>query len=586
MKHWNLKRVLSLLLVVCMVTGLLSGVSAMAEDQTANYHEISTDGLTLATEDNAAADETETEEAPYADTDVVRVFVVLEDKPVLQQGYATRGIAGNAAAMAASKALEAKQAALAAEISANVLSGETLNVHWNLTLAANAMSVDLPYGKMDEVEALKGVKSVMLVPQYSIDPREQADLNTISSGNMIGSYNAWLEGYTGAGSRIAIVDTGLDSDHPSFNSAAFDYSLLVTSTKNGKQIADYDLLTAAKINEVLPQLHAAERYEGLTGNALYVSSKIAFGFNYIDATLDITHDNDQQGDHGTHVAGIATANTYVWTKDADGDLHAARQKNGVAGVSPDAQVLPMKVFGKGGGAYDSDYMAALEDALLLDCDTVNLSLGSSVSGHTFSDNDELFASLQDTDTVVTISAGNKFSYAQYNNTGTKMQLTQDTVIDTVGSPGSFGNAFTIASTDNSGLTGVMPVFNGVGTSYNDTSENYGAYAFTTLDTSADKSGTTYDYVFLGDPTTGEDIFGADESFEGLDLTGKIVLISRGGGVSFYVKANNAVKAGAAATVIYNNDSANNLNMNLTGYEYKNPAVLIPMISAESILAAS
>ena len=42
----------------------------------------------------------------------------------------------------------------------------------------------------------------------------------------------------------------------------------------------------------------------------------------------------------------------------------------------------MKVFGKGGGAYDSDYMAALEDALLLDCDTVNLSLGSSVSGHT------------------------------------------------------------------------------------------------------------------------------------------------------------------------------------------------------------
>lgn len=342
MKHWNLKRVLSLLLVVCMVTGLLSGVSAMAEDQTANYHEISTDGLKLATEDNAAADETETEEAPYADTDVVRVFVVLEDKPVLQQGYATRGIAGNAAAMAASKALEAKQAALAAEISANVLSGETLNVHWNLTLAANAMSVDLPYGKMDEVEALKGVKSVMLVPQYSIDPREQADLNTISSGNMIGSYNAWLEGYTGAGSRIAIVDTGLDSDHPSFNSAAFDYSLLVTSTKNGKQIADYNLLTAAKINEVLPQLHAAERYEGLTGNALYVSSKIAFGFNYIDATLDITHDNDQQGDHGTHVAGIATANRYV--ENADGTYTYA--DNGVVGVAPDAQVVVMKVLAR------------------------------------------------------------------------------------------------------------------------------------------------------------------------------------------------------------------------------------------------
>ena len=333
MKHWNLKRVLSLLLVVCMVTGLLSGVSAMAEDQTANYHEISTDGLKLATEDNAAADETETEEAPYADTDVVRVFVVLEDKPVLQQGYATRGIAGNAAAMAVSKALEAKQAALAAEISANVLSGETLNVHWNLTLAANAMSVDLPYGKMDEVEALKGVKSVMLVPQYSIDPREQADLNTISSGNMIGSYNAWLEGYTGAGSRIAIVDTGLDSDHPSFNSAAFDYSLLVTSTKNGKQIADYDLLTAAKINEVLPQLHAAERYEGLTGNALYVSSKIAFGFNYIDATLDITHDNDQQGELVVQVRIVRTLALPLV------GVHIARREGCRGRLLPDARTV-------------------------------------------------------------------------------------------------------------------------------------------------------------------------------------------------------------------------------------------------------
>lgn len=47
-----------------------------------------------------------------------------------------------------------------------------------------------------------------------------------------------------------------------------------------------------------------------------------------------------------------------------------------------------------------------------------------------------------------------------------------------------------------------------------------------------------------------------------------------------------MKAGAAATVIYNNESANNLMMNLADYEYKNPAVLIPMISAGSILAAS
>lgn len=46
------------------------------------------------------------------------------------------------------------------------------------------------------------------------------------------------------------------------------------------------------------------------------------------------------------------------------------------GAAPDAQVLVMKVFGDEGGAYDSDYTAAIEDAIVLGADTINLSLGS------------------------------------------------------------------------------------------------------------------------------------------------------------------------------------------------------------------
>ena len=40
----------------------------------------------------------------------------------------------------------------------------------------------------------------------------------------------------------------------------------------------------------------------------------------------------------------------------------------------------MKVFGKGDGAYDSDYFAAIEDAIVLGADSVNLSLGSTYPG--------------------------------------------------------------------------------------------------------------------------------------------------------------------------------------------------------------
>ncbi|MFR8334827.1 MAG: hypothetical protein ACLU9S_22745 [Oscillospiraceae bacterium] len=74
--------------------------------------------------------------------------------------------------------------------------------------------------------------------------------------------------------------------------------------------------------------------------------------------------------------------------------------------------------------------------------------------------------------------------------------------------------------------------------YNDTA----SVAFGTLDTSEKGSGTAYDYLFLGDPTDPEDTVkygGSAEDFTVLDVAGKIVLISRGGGVNFADKQKYA-----------------------------------------------
>ncbi len=63
----------------------------------------------------------------------------------------------------------------------------------------------------------------------------------------------------------------------------------------------------------------------------------------------------------------------------------------------------------GGGIAESDYMAAIEDAILLDCDAVNLSLGPTCRER-FYNNTSVYAELLDylstTDTVVAVSAGN------------------------------------------------------------------------------------------------------------------------------------------------------------------------------------
>ena len=575
MRRTHPRHLVALVLVLCLLLSCIPVAAAVSET-----HDIQLQEVPAAAE----ALQAETAELPELDTPApdenLRVIIMFQEEPVIEKGYSTSGLSRNASAMAYRATLEKKQAQAMAAV--NRALGQQLQVQYQFTLGVNGVATTVRYDQIAKIEALEYVREVYVENRYELD-EESPD--TATSGTMVGSYSAWADGYTGAGSRIAVIDTGLDLDHPSFDESCFLHGLELSAARFGKDMADYNLLTAEEVAEVLPKLHAAELYAGLTAGDLYRSAKVPFAFNYIDEDLDVTHDNDSQGDHGTHVSGIATANTYVWSKDADGDMVAARQANGVVGIAPDAQLLPMKVFGRGGGAYDSDYMAAIEDAILLDCDTVNLSLGSSSAGHTYSNYDALFDSLVNSDTVVTISAGNKYSFAEYNATGLKMQLTGDTVIDTVGSPGAFGNAFTVASVDNAGLTGVMPVFNGMAAAYSDTYDDYGMRAFWTLDTTEDHSGSEYDYVFLGDPVTGTHVYGAEEDFAGLDLTGKVVLISRGGGVSFFEKANRAVEAGAIATVVYNN-AAGSLNMNMSGYNYKNPAIMLDKAYGDMILAAS
>ena len=228
------------------------------------------------------------------------------------------------------------------------------------------------------------------------------------------------------------------------------------TTPLGQEQGSWDLLDREEIQQVLPRLTIAK--DGLTAADLYRNTKVAFGYNYVDGDLDITHDNDPQGDHGTHVAGIATANRYI--RQGSGFVSAAETVL-TCGVAPEAQLLVMKVFGKNGGAYSDDYMGAIQDAIYLGCDAINLSLGSNApgfvdpagSGVAFAE--RLFQSLTETDVVVTISAGNAYSAGYQSATGTDLHRTTDPDINTVGSPGSYKNALTVASVTNSGLTGPL-----------------------------------------------------------------------------------------------------------------------------------
>lgn len=568
MKNHNWKKGLaSLFLILCMTVQMTSTAFASTTGQT-DTEEPALEKVDDDMSDTAVSAEEVTEpETEYEDEDEVRVMIVMDEDAVVDKGYSTSDLADNSKAMAYSDKVEKEQNQVVDQISEEALDGEELDVRYNFTILTNAVAATVKYGDIESIKEVEGVSNVYITPKY--DVMETANPNTITAGTMIGSYHTWEAGYTGAGQRIAVIDTGIDADHPSFDGDAFDYALAETAKEEGTTVDAYQLLNKDEIAQVLPKLNATSMYSGLTADDLFLSDKIAYAFNYVDENLDVTHDNDTQGDHGTHVSGIACANRYVPTTDG-----YEAQESGVVGVAPEAQLITMKVFGTKGGAYTDDYMAAIEDAILLKADAINLSLGSSSAGNSTDSEayvNEIFDKLQGSDTVVSISAGNSGRWSDDSYYGGN--LASDVNLDTVGSPGSYTNAFTVASAVNSGYTGYSAKFDGVYDAYYNDGSSASNKAFTTLDTSSDASGTEYDYVLL----TG---YGEESDYANVDVKGKIVLVSRGT-ISFSDKHMNAEKAGAIGVLIYNNTSGT-ISISLSGSTATIPCASITQADAQTI----
>ena len=577
-----LKRILAVSLAVAVTVNGLT-FSALADDSGAvDFREVSTNSVSVKPSAEKKLD-TESGAPSYLDTDVVRVSIVLKDKSTIENtvemGYDIENIAENSAAMSYRSELQDKQTNVVNEIE-NVIE-EDLDVVWNLTLAANIISANVEYGQIEDIEALEEVEEVLIETQYYPDVLKDTlplDPNMATSSLQIGSQNAWDSGCTGAGSRIAVIDTGTDDDHQSFSEAGYLHSMEALAEAEGMSFDDYaeslNLLTWEEIDSVKDKLNAGTAYNGQSSvmpitQQAYLNAKLPFAYNYVDSDYEINHDNDKQGEHGSHVAGIATANKYI--KTADGFVKALEYPMALTqGVAPDAQLITMKVFGKGGGAYDSDYMVAIEDAIVLKADAINLSLGSGNPGASKSSTkkyQEIFDNLTKSGVVVSISAGNAGYWAANSETG--LLYSDDVSMQTDGSPGSFTNALTVASVDNEGTTGRYIQVGDERIFYNESPDTY--------DSLVTLAGKPVEYVFI-------DGFGTEEDWAALgdSLKGKIAVCSRGE-ISFVEKGNYAVEHGAIATIVYNN-APGTINMSADGYNYTNPYVSVTQ-EAGAILKA-
>ena len=449
-------------------------------------------------------------EDPYGPDELVTAIIELDEPPI---SVASQG----ADALRNERIQLKKQQSVERQISTMVLDGQELEISQHYTEVVNGFAAEVPYGKLDEIRTLEDVARVYVAPTFKVAP-DMPTRTTVLGGMENGS------GYLGEGMVIAIVDSGLELTHPAFAAAPNGPSL--------DQAAVADALATQN-------LKAEESYSvqgELTASQVYHGGKVPFAFDYADRDTDVTP--GKAGDHGTHVAGIASANSGV-TAD-------------VVGVAPEAQLLVMKVFssfGNGLATWDS-ILTAMDDAVALGADVINLSLGSTCGFADYSWEEGVADTLNRVAAAgvsLSVACGNEYSSAFYNRLGKSHALTQNPDYGTVASPSSYGPSLAVASVEKKAST--LSSYLTVGerkVAYNDITEApnvdipAAAPAFKSLGTGVELS-----YVVV--PGVGE-----PADYEGLDVAGKIALVSRGT-TSYEAKKHAAKAAGASAILVYNNE---------------------------------
>ena len=405
------------------------------------------------------------------------------------------------------------------------------------TTLLNGFSATVTYGQYKAIRKLDCVQSAFISPTFELLP------DTANSNRMIGGGIYNTTGFTGEGMLVAILDTGVDMGHEIFKTAPKSPSL--TREKLQSMLETYDFQVESIV-------------KGISVSDLYYSAKIPFQFDYGDRDKDGMPGD--KGSHGTHVASTAAGNTGV--------------NEAAMGVAPQAQIINMNVFKSTGGASYADILAALEDCILLGVDVANLSLGSDCGYIDYDSEDAFTKSLLDvfertgeSGVSLAVAAGNAYNAAYGDAFGGKA-LASNPDYGLVSEPSTYGESLSVAAVSNGMVKGPYVTVGGKDLAYQDSatiSEDENAKPFRSLSARG-----SIEYVVVPN-------YGAEEDYAGLDLTGKIALVQRGGGMYYEQKERNAANAGAIGMLVYNNVPGM-LYMSIT--DWKIPCAFISQAAGE------
>ena len=288
------------------------------------------------------------------------------------------------------------------------------------TRALDGFAIEAPASSLDAIRATEGVKAAfierhhkpMVVEGDAETTAAQAVDPSLQNASSLEMTRANQTTQKGNKQVIEVIDTGIEATHQAFSGSMDGTDVRMTQ-------ADVEAL-------------AGTLTHGKSG--AYINKKIPFVYDYADNDADVLPASSKDLSHGTHVAAIAAANA--------ADLQ---------GTAPNAQIIVAKVASdKDGSIPDSTVLAALDDAVVIRPDSINLSLGEDAgmgteAGTVYAD---VYKNLANAGVTVNAAAGNSYSSAYSNKSGKNKPYASDPDAGTLSEPASYGSTLAVASVNN------------------------------------------------------------------------------------------------------------------------------------------
>ena len=395
---------------------------------------------------------------------------------------------------------------------------------YDFNLLFNGLALETTYGDAKKIRGLARVDAVDYAPlgRTRVAETQPVPASPTSTTTKVSEENSlinlqplWDKGIKGQGQVVAIIDSGVDPAHDVFR---------LTDISKAKYKSE------AEIEE-------AKKKAGITYGKWY-NNKIVYIHNYSD--MDDNVKEEDPISHGAHVTGTAVGNASQ--PSPNGEI--------IRGVAPEAQLMFLRVFSdtKGGQVQNFIYTKAVEDAVKLGADSINMSLGTA-SG-----------SVYDVGEIT----------RQAFDTARKAGVTI-TVASTNMATNGFWHSKPLATTPDYGMTGTPSVNPNVISvaSINSLTKHESTEASLTIDAlkgsvdfpdgkipmhsfvERDAFRTTIPQSYLHVDKGGIDHYQADS------INGHLVLTERGGEVSDVDKVKELKRAGATGVIFYQTEEQGN-----------------------------